>query len=41
MYGMGAARRAELLDGEFVGLLLFIFGGGVVAAFASVARHSD
>ena len=41
MYGMGAARRAELLDGEFVGLLLFIFGGGVVAAFASVAGHPN
>ena len=41
MYSMRAASRAELLDGELVGLLLFIFGGGVVATFASVAGHAD
>ena len=38
---MRPAAGAELLDREFVSLLLFIFGGGVVAPFASVARHSD
>jgi hypothetical protein len=41
MYGMGAARRAELLNGELVGLLFFVFGGGVIAPFASVAGHPD
>ena len=41
MHGVGAARRAELLDGELVGLLLLIFGGGVIAAFASVAGHPN
>jgi hypothetical protein len=41
MKRMRAAGRAELLDSELVGLLLFVFGGGVVATFASVARHSD
>jgi hypothetical protein len=41
MYRVGAASRTELLDGELVGLLLFVFGGGVIAAFASVAGHPD
>ena len=41
MNRMGPATRAELLDRELVGLLLFVFGGGVVAPFASVARHPD
>jgi len=38
---MGTAGRAELLDRELVGLFLLVFGGGVVAPFASVARHPD
>jgi hypothetical protein len=41
MDGVGAARRAELLDCKLIGLLLLIFGGGVVAPFTSVARHPD
>ena len=40
MHGMRSARRTELLDGKLIGLLFLVFGGGVVAAFASVARHS-
>jgi len=38
---MGAAGRAKLFDRELVGLFLLVFGGGVVAPFASVARHPD
>ena len=38
---MSAAGRAELLDRELVGLLLLIFGGGVVPALATVTRHPD
>jgi hypothetical protein len=41
MHGMRPAARAELLDREFVGLLFLIFAGGIVAPFASVARHPD
>jgi hypothetical protein len=41
MNRMRPATRAEFLNREFIGLLLFIFGGGVVAPFASVARHPD
>jgi hypothetical protein len=41
MNRMRPATGAKLLDREFVGLLLFVFGGGVIAAFASVARHPD
>jgi hypothetical protein len=37
MGGMGAARRAEFLDRQFVRLLLLVLGRGVVAAFATVA----
>jgi len=41
MQGMRSAGWAELLDRKLVGLLLLIFGGGVVAPFAAVARHPD
>jgi hypothetical protein len=41
MERMRSAGRAELLDRELVGLLFLVFGGRIVAAFASVARHSD
>jgi hypothetical protein len=40
MQRMCATARAELLDGELVGLLLLVLGGGVVAPFASVARKA-
>jgi hypothetical protein len=41
MDGVSTAGRAELLNRELVGLLLLVFGGGVIAPFASVARHPD
>jgi hypothetical protein len=41
MQRMSAAARAELLDGELVGLLLLVLGGGVVAPFASIACKAD
>src|SRR5271166_2649554 len=41
MKRMRAASRAKLLNRKLVGLLFLVFGGRIVAAFASVARHSD
>jgi len=37
--GVRAALRTKLLDRKFVGLCLLVFGGGVVARFATVARQ--
>jgi hypothetical protein len=39
--GMGAAARAELLDGELFRLPLFVSRGRVVAPFARVALHPN
>jgi hypothetical protein len=36
--GVRAAFGAELFDRKFIGLRFFIFGGGVVAHLAGVAR---
>jgi hypothetical protein len=41
MDGVRAALRTKLLDRKFVGLYLLVFGGGVVARFASVARKRN
>jgi hypothetical protein len=38
MNRMRAASGAELFDRKFIGLGFFIFGGGVIARLAGVAR---
>jgi hypothetical protein len=38
---MVPAARAKLLDGEFLGLALFVPAGGIIASFASVACHAN
>jgi hypothetical protein len=38
---MGAALGTEFLNRELVGLRLLVFGGGVVALFATLTRQTD
>jgi predicted transporter len=40
MRRMRAAGRAELLDHEFLGLLLLVLAGRVIAPLAAVARQT-
>ena len=37
MSSMGPAGRAELLDGELLGLLFLVLGSCIVAPFAAIA----
>jgi hypothetical protein len=40
MSGMRAARGAELLDHELLGLLFLVFAGRVIAPFTAITRQT-